>query len=227
MIGELYERALGNAQDYAIPTSSELGFTGKPHSPLYLDDRSGVQIEDASGTRRPLPVKDWLRLRPGDEGLLSRSAGPVLDVGSGPGRLTVTLTERGVLALGIDIAPTAVAMTVAAGGPALVGDVFAQVPGAGLWRTILLADGNIGIGGDPAMLLRRLAQLLAPNGRILAEVNAPGVPSRREQVRLRSGETVGPWFPWAQVAADDLPQCGLTTSEHWEEANRCFVALTP
>ncbi|MFC4912330.1 methyltransferase domain-containing protein [Actinomadura gamaensis] len=217
MIGELYERALSDDAQAFGSTSC-----------VALDERAPVsfQIEDESGGRRPLPVRDWLRLRPGDEGMLARSTGPVLDVGSGPGRLTVALTERGVLALGIDIAPTAVAMTVAAGGPALVGDVFAQVPGSGLWQTILLADGNIGIGGDPSALLRRLAQLLAPEGRILAEVNAPGVPSRREHVRLRHGETVGPWFPWAQVAADDLPQCGLTVSERWEEATRCFVALT-
>ncbi|MFC5180662.1 class I SAM-dependent methyltransferase [Actinomadura harenae] len=208
MIGELYERALDEQL---------LGERGA----------ASVQIEDATGARRPLPVTDWLRLRPGDEGLLSRSEGPVLDVGSGPGRLTVALTERGVLAVGIDNAPAAVAMTVAAGAPALVGDVFEQIPGAGLWRTILLADGNIGIGGDPATLLRRLALLLAPGGLILAEVNAPGGTSRRERVRLRSGATVGPWFPWAQVAADDLPQSGLTVSERWEEATRCFVALTP
>ncbi|MEV4257589.1 class I SAM-dependent methyltransferase [Spirillospora sp. NPDC049652] len=203
MIGELYERA--------------------------LDERTStlVQIEDPTGARRPLPVRDWLRLRPGDEGLLSRSEGPVLDVGSGPGRLTVALTARGVLAVGIDNAPTAVAMTVAAGAPALIGDVFEQIPGAGLWRTILLADGNIGIGGDPATLLRRLALLLTPGGRILAEVNAPGTTSRRERVRLRSGTSVGPWFPWAQVAADDLPESGLTVTERWEEAARCFVALTP
>ncbi|WP_026412798.1 class I SAM-dependent methyltransferase [Actinomadura oligospora] len=208
MIGELYERALDE---------QALGERGA----------ASVHIEDMTGARRPLPVTDWLRLRPGDEGLLSRSEGPVLDVGSGPGRLTVALTERGVLAVGIDNAPTAVAMTVAAGGPALVGDVFEQIPGAGLWRTILLADGNIGIGGDPSTLLRRLVLLLAPGGRILAEVNAPGSVSRRERVRLRSGPTVGPWFPWAQVAADDLPPSGLVVSEHWEEATRCFVALTP
>ncbi|RFU43259.1 class I SAM-dependent methyltransferase [Actinomadura logoneensis] len=206
MIGELYERAL-DGQALGEPASAS------------------VQIEDATGARRPLPVADWMRLRPGDEGLLSRSEGPVLDVGSGPGRLTVTLTRRGVLAVGIDNAPTAVAMTVAAGAPALIGDVFAQIPGAGLWRTILLADGNIGIGGDPAALLRRLAPLLIPGGRILAEVNAPGTPSRRERVRLRSGTNVGPWFPWAQVAADDLPESGLTVTERWEEASRCFVAL--
>ena len=36
--------------------------------------------------------------------------------------------------------------------------VFGAVPGAGRWRTILLLDGNIGIGGAPAALLRRAAR---------------------------------------------------------------------
>ena len=98
MIGELYERA--------------------------LEGRGGVEVEDGAGRRVPLPVEDWMTVRPGDLGLLDRCDGPTLDVGSGPGRLTVALTERGLLALGIDIAPHAVALTVAAGGPALCRDVF-------------------------------------------------------------------------------------------------------
>ncbi|MFC9977971.1 SAM-dependent methyltransferase [Spirillospora sp. NPDC127200] len=203
MIGELYEEAL----------------TG----------RHRVEIEDAAGRRRPLPVDRWRAPIPGDAGLLERCAGPVLDVGSGPGRLTVALTERGVLALGIDIAPHAVALTVASGGLALHRDVFGAVPGAGGWRTVLLADGNIGIGGDPAALLRRVAELRAPGGRVLAEVAPPGAPSRVESVRLRTGDAVGEWFPWAHVSADDVAglaaSCGLTVGEIWEEAGRWFASL--
>ncbi|MFG2003198.1 SAM-dependent methyltransferase [Spirillospora sp. NPDC048911] len=203
MIGELYERALVGAHR--------------------------VEIEDAAGGRRPLPVGDWLALRSGDAGLLDRCAGPTLDVGSGPGRLTVALTERGLLALGIDIAPHAVALTVASGGPALRRNVFDQVPGAGLWQTILLADGNIGIGGDPVALLRRAGELLGPDGRILAEVTAPGTRSHTEQVRLRAAHRVGEWFAWARVSADDVgvfaATCGAAVAERWEEAGRWFVSL--
>ncbi|GAA2584158.1 SAM-dependent methyltransferase [Actinomadura fulvescens] len=203
MIGELYERALEGAHR--------------------------VDIEDAAGGRRPLPVGDWLEARPGDAALLDRCAGPTLDVGSGPGRLTVALTERGLLALGIDIAPYAVALTVAAGGPALRRDVFDRVPGAGLWQTILLADGNIGIGGDPVALLRRAGELLGAGGRILAEVTAPGSRSRVERVRLRTTQAVGEWFPWARVSADDVgvfaASAGASVSERWEEAGRWFASL--
>jgi SAM-dependent methyltransferase len=171
-----------------------------------------------------------MALRPGDQGLLDRCDGPTLDVGSGPGRLTVALTERGLLALGIDIAPHAVALTVAAGGPALCRDVFGRVPGTGIWTTLLLADGNIGIGGDPRALLDRAFGLLAVGGRVLAEVMAPGTRSYADHVRLRTGHAIGEWFPWAWVSADDIAalavECGLAVTEVWEEAGRWFVALS-
>lgn len=203
MIGELYEEAL----------------RGRP----------AVEIEDADGRRRPLPVGDWLRLRPGDAGLLERCAGATLDVGSGPGRLTVALAARGLPVLGIDIAPSAVALAEAAGAPALCRDVFGRVPGTGRWRTVLLADGNIGIGGDPVALVRRAAVLLAPGGRILVEVEPPGTGSCTEPLRLRAPGTVGEWFDWARVSADAVrgvaADCAVALTETWTEAERWFVAL--
>lgn len=203
MIGELYEKA--------------------------LQGRAPVEIEHADGRRRPLPVQDWLAVRPGDGGLLDRCAGATLDVGSGPGRLTVALARRGLPVLGIDVAPYAVALTVAAGGPALCRDVFGRVPGTGRWGTVLLADGNIGIGGDPAALLRRVLALLAPGGQVLMEVEPPGAGSRVEPLRLRSPLSVGEWFTWAHVSADAVAglaaACAATVTELWEEAGRWFVAL--
>lgn len=203
MIGELYEEAL----------------RGRGH----------VEIEHADGRRRPLPLQDWLAARPGDGGLLDRCRGATLDVGSGPGRLTVALARRGLPVLGIDLAPAAVALTTAAGGPALCRDVFGRVPGTGRWRTVLLADGNIGIGGDPAALLRRVLALMAPGGRALIEVGPPGTGARVEPLRLRSGPSVGEWFPWAHVSADAAAAlaaaCAATVTELWEEAGRWFVAL--
>ena len=76
-------------------------------------------------------------------------AGPVLDVGCGPGRLVLGLAQRGTVALGVDPAPAAVALARSRGAPVLQRSVFDPLPGQGRWRTVLLADGNIGIGGDP------------------------------------------------------------------------------
>lgn len=80
--------------------------------------------------------------------------------------------------LGIDVVPEAVALTRERGASALVRDVFAPVPGEGWWDTALLANGNIGIGGDPVTLLRRVHALLLPGGRAVVEVARPGVGMR-------------------------------------------------
>ncbi len=203
MIGELYEHALA----------------GRAHP----------EIEHADGTRTPLPVADWLRARPGDTSLVERCSGPTLDVGSGPGRLTKALAERGIPALGIDVTPYAVDVARSAGALTLVRDVFGQVPGSGRWNTVLLADGNIGIGGDPIALLRRVTELLGPLGKALVEVQAPGSPLRLEKVRLRSAGKIGAWFPWAYVGADQINElatvAGFAAAESWTEHGRWFISL--
>lgn len=150
MIGELYERALAGA---AAPA-----------------------VEHTDGRLTGLPAQLWSRPVPGDGTMLDRCAGPVLDVGAGPGRLTVALAERGVPALAIDVTPYAVQLARSSGALALQRDVFGRLPAAGRWATVLLADGNIGIGGDPAMLLRRAAELLRPGGAVVAELEPPGTP---------------------------------------------------
>src|SRR5580704_3810742 len=66
---------------------------------LYEDALTGLarpEIEHADGRRTPLRIDDWLHVIPGDLSILDRCQGPTLDVGSGPGRLTVALAERGV-----------------------------------------------------------------------------------------------------------------------------------
>ncbi len=204
MIGELYEQALAGL---AAP-----------------------DVERADGTAIPLQAQQWLNAVPGDDSLLGRCTGPTLDVGAGPGRLTVALAQRGMPALGIDVTPYAVALARSAGALALRRDVFGHLPGAGRWRTVLLADGNIGIGGDPEALLRRARDLLAPEGSVVAEVSAPGSGSRGEQVRLRTDTGPGPWFPWAWVGADEAAAtaaaAGLVVTESWADAGRWFTVLT-
>jgi SAM-dependent methyltransferase len=200
---------------------------------LYAQALAGTtrpEIEHADGTASPLPVDHWLRAAPGDESVLDRCAGPTLDVGAGPGRLTVALAERGVPALAIDITPYAVTMARASGALALQRDVFSYLPGTGRWSTVLLADGNIGIGGDPAALLRRARDLVRPGGTVVAEAGPPGSQARSEQVRLRTGTGAGPWFPWAWVGADELvalaTEAGLEATERWADSGRWFAVLS-
>ena len=203
MIGELYEQALAG---HARP-----------------------EIEHRDGSRTPLQVDDWLRVRDGDCSLVDRCSGPTLDVGSGPGRLTIALAERGIPALGIDVTPYAVRLSRAAGALTLLRDVFGRVPGTGRWMTVLLADGNIGIGGDPIALLRRATELLTPTGQALVEVQPPGSALRAEQVRLRHGTQTSAWFPWAYVGIDQIAEIAknadLAATETWSIAGRWFALL--
>jgi SAM-dependent methyltransferase len=186
-----------------------------------------VEIEHVNGATERLPVDQWCRGRPGDEALLDRCAGPTLDVGSGPGRLTVALAARGLPVLGIDVTPYAVEMTREAGGPALLRDVFDRVPGAGRWQTVLLADGNIGIGGDPPLLLRRVGALLRPGGNAIVELNET---TRTEWIRLRGDDHTSDWFRWSYVGTDTISACaeaaGLAVAGVWAVAARRFAELT-
>jgi SAM-dependent methyltransferase len=187
-------------------------------------------VERADGSRMPLPVDGWLHESPADRSILDRCQGPTLDIGSGPGRLTVALAERGIPTLGIDIAPYAVDLARSSGALVMLRDVFGRVPGTGRWMTVLLADGNIGIGGDPAALLRRVGELLAPEGRALVELGPPGTPLRREHVRLRHAELTSPWFPWAFVGTDHIEDvardAGLGDVETWTAGGRWFAAIS-
>jgi SAM-dependent methyltransferase len=187
-------------------------------------------VDAASGWLRRLALSDWsAALRPGDEGLLARCAGATLDVGCGPGRLAAALTGTGLPVLGIDISAEAVRQARRRGAPAQRADVFDAVPGEGRWRHVLLADGNIGIGGDPVRLLRRCRRLLCAGGDVVLELDPPGSGSWQGPVRLRHGGRTSRPFPWAAVAADDLRRLadasGARVLESWTEQGRWFARL--
>jgi len=186
-------------------------------------------LELANGQRVELPVERWRGSEAGDEVLLDACSGPTLDIGCGPGRLTEALMERGVAALGVDSSPTAVRLTQLRGAIALHRNVFAPLPGKGRWRHALLADGNIGIGGDPVALLRRTRELIAPDGDVLVELEPPGNGLRHARVRLRPGQDA--WFPWAWVGADAVDDVAAAASldVSWKarRGTRWFARLTP
>lgn len=200
MLGQLYERALGG-------------------------ERCWIRHED--GEVRILPAHRWLGARcPSNGGLVDAldevfdetvtqmCSGPTIELGCGPGRLVARLFDRGIPALGIDRSATAIRLAGRGGAPALLGDAFDPLPGMGRWQTVLLVDGNVGLGGDPRRILRRAAELLHRGGRCVAEFEADAIGIRACWVRLESACDVGPWFRWASVGVDSAAtlaaQVGLT-----------------
>src|SRR5215468_3609441 len=148
VIGELYEHALAG---WARP-----------------------EIEHADGSRMPLQVDGWLRESPGDKSILDRCEGPTLDIGSGPGRLTVALAERGIPALGIDITPYAVDLARSSGALVMLRNVFDRRP------------------GRPAPPGRRAARAAGPRHRRARATRRAAPPGAGQAVPRRLGQRLVP-----------------------------------
>ncbi|BBX50207.1 class I SAM-dependent methyltransferase [Mycolicibacterium poriferae] len=206
MFGQLYDRALGG-------------------------ERCWVRHDDGRVGR--LPVGSWLGGRSADtvfdEAIVALCEGPTIDLGCGPGRLVAHLIERGVPALGVDVSATAIDLARRSGAPALRRDVFDPLPGTGRWQTVLLADGNVGLGGDPERILRRAGELLRRGGRCIAEFDSATTGINVSWVRLESQETIGPWFRWASVGIDCVPalaaRVGLAVADVHPIGQRVVASL--
>ncbi|GAB2810130.1 class I SAM-dependent methyltransferase [Actinoallomurus bryophytorum] len=189
------------------------------------------RLELADGRLMSLAVGRWHELADQDDHwMLKHCHGPTIDLGCGPGRLVQALTERGVRALGVDTSPRAVRQCRARGAPALQRDAFASLPNEGHWRHVLLADGNIGIGGSPRTLLRRAISMVRPSGTVLLEIERHGAGLWRGAARLRGPVgSIGSWFPWAVVGADALPELaassGLRVTRTYARNRRWFAEL--
>jgi SAM-dependent methyltransferase len=206
MLGNLYDRALAG-------------------------ERCWIRHDD--GSKRALPVRNWLGGVGADDvfdgTVVGLCSGPTLDLGCGPGRLVAHLISRGIPALGVDQSATAVKLARRSGAPALHRDVFEPLPATGRWHTVVLADGNIGLGGDPRRILSRATELLRRGGRCVAEFDtaATGICSR--WVRLESSRTIGPWFRWASVGIDSAERLaehvGMSVNDIHRVGQRALATL--
>ena len=189
---------------------------------------SHAVLRAENGTVLHAPADRWFRdAEPAETRALAEVRGPALDIGCGPGRHVFALAERGIPALGIDITTNAVHHARARGVPVLERCVFGPIPGVGRWRSALLLDGNLGIGGNPVQLLQRVRELLAPNGRLLVEVEPPGLGVLPGRVRFEIAGAAGPWFEWTSVDTDGLNDvCGaadLRVHDRWSDNGRWFA----
>lgn len=204
-----------------------------------LAQGGALAMHDRDGRRVEMDVRRWMAPPDAaDRSVLSRCTGPVLDIGSGPGRLVRALCADGAHALGIDIAPAAVAHSIGSGAPAMRASVFDPLPNEGLWSTALLIDGNIGIGGDVTRLLQRVRGVVSAAGLILVETatlpHEDVVLTARFAVQDDAATDLtptGPSFLWALVGARALrahakrARCQIV--EEWSCGSRSFCALRP
>jgi SAM-dependent methyltransferase len=181
----------------------------------------------SDGAEVVLAVRRWHADAGGEDGwLLDRCTGLVVDLGCGPGRLVVALARRGIPALGVDVSAAAVAQCRARGAAVLHRDLFAALPGR--WDHVLLADGNIGIGGDPVRLLRRAVMLLRPGGTVLVETDPDPAARWSGTARVHTPNRVGPPLPWAVLGADALRKVAAAVGLRVTAAHagaRCFSEL--
>lgn len=206
--------------------------TGHPLE-LYAAALDGhrVRVESADGRSLPLDIGRWTSAPDAiDRMMLNRCEGTVLDVGCGPGRLVGALAETGIPALGVDVSAHAVRLTADRGACVLRRPVEGPLPGEGRWGTVLLADGNVGIGGDPGALLRRCRELLRPSGLLLVEADPDDDLDDVGPITLvdATGRRAHP-LPWARLGSAALARLaagtGFLVVEEWRVAGRVFLAL--
>ena len=180
-----------------------------------------ARVRSANGALDPLPLDRWLGTADAADAEVLELAEPdVVDLGCGPGRRLAALRACGKRALGVDLSPVAVRLARRRGAAAIPADVFGDVPWAGRWRTALLLDGNIGIGGAPQALLRRTRELLAPGGVALVELDPPGAPTLRTRIRLEAPGVVSEWFGWARVSVDGIDALAALAALETEALHR-------
>jgi len=205
---------------------------GLPVSTVFAQALRGVPCDVVwgDGLSGELPVASWVRVADDtDRAMLAACVGTTIDIGCGPGRMGAQLMLDGHVTLGIDLVREAVVQARARGVSAMRRDVFGRVPGEGRWQTALLADGNIGIGGDPARLLARVRQLLSPTGCVVAELSPYGTGLRVGTVTLRAAGRRSDPFPWALVGADAVAAvadtAGLAVVSTHERGGRWWSVL--
>ncbi len=177
-----------------------------PSSVPHASVSSACQLRSDCGVVIELDIERFVgKASAPERRFLARIAGPVLDIGCGPGRAAAFLREHGTVALGLDSNPGLIDLARSNGALCVRQSIFDPVPFEGRWHDVLLLDGNIGIGGDPVKLLDRLHAIVEPRGRAFLEIDAAG-PTRLLTVREHDSDSIGDPFAWATVSIEGIEE---------------------
>jgi SAM-dependent methyltransferase len=193
-------------------------------------DGESCTVTGLGAAARTVPIARWQGVADrSDRALLAHCTSATIDLGCGPGRMAEQLARDGVSVLGVDVSPRAVSLARARGVEVERRDVLGPLPDEGRWSTALLADGNVGIGGDPVRLLRRVERLLTPAGTVVVDLAPPGTGLAVGTLRLEVRDRTSCRFPWAVVGVDVAPgvaaEAGLTVADLDASDGRWYAVL--
>ena len=231
MLGNFWPRRVGPAEPLAAALLDHHR-SGRPRrvSALRADGVSfKIETEEYFTLEGQLAELDALSL--------DRCRGRVLDVGSGAGRHSLTLQERGHDVVAIDVSPICAALCLERGvRDARIFDVMnlASAEPLGRFDSILFGMQTIGVAGGMKPLeelLRRLRPCLEPGGELIVDSSAlreawDGEVGDRSSTR---GEIVlstryrglrGESFPWVYLAEEDLAESARRAGYEMERLAR-------
>ena len=199
----------------------------------HLDGRpvDGVELEVDDGTVVPAMHPEWFFREPAawepeERALVDLiSAGPVLDLGAGAGRVALHLQRRDLDVTAVESSPGAADVCRRRGVRDVRVHDLNDPPADQRWSTVLLLCGNLGLGGSwhgNRRLLQRLAAACAPDALLIADsVNDESRMS--VGLRIRYGDLVTPWWRQRNVRADEVEALaegtGWVVERHVEATN--------
>ncbi|HEX6386940.1 MAG TPA: class I SAM-dependent methyltransferase [Anaerolineae bacterium] len=170
------------------------------------------------------PYEAWPNV---EQEAMAYAQGRVLDVGCGPGRVSLYLQEHGHEVLGIDNSPLAIEVALARDvkDARVLSITQASRQKLGIFDTIVMFGNNFGLFGNfkrAKWLLRRFYHMTSGNGRILAESLNPYDTTnpdhlsyhernrRRDRmpgqarIRIRYKKSASPWFDYLLVSPEEM-----------------------
>jgi len=169
------------------------------------------------------PFSEWPTI---EQQAIQHAQGRILDIGCGAGRHSLYLQERGYDVIGVDNSPLCLEVCRERGVRQVQGLSLTQLSSRlGIFDTILMLGNNFCLVGNlprARWLLRRLAAMTSPQGRILAGLRNPydtdqpehleyhawnrsrGRLSGEARIRVRYKKTVTPWIDFLMLSPDEL-----------------------